>query len=142
MTCDRDLAFRLADHRGVKLGFGGIQAGQALLGMDPIYTDEHHIHKEPAYRSHCAGPDKRKPISAQMSAGDEYVNVLAIAEFHRNIHGIRHHREPADVVQAAHDLDRCGSGRQSDGIAWGNVCGCGLSNTPLFVRKAPHLILE
>src|SRR5262249_61878769 len=98
-------------------GLSRIVGGQAYLRLFAVHSDECLVDEELGTTAHRGGPDQRKPISAQISAADKYLEVVAIAQFHRNIDAVRDYGDPLAMHQAAGHLGCRGAGAYRNCLA-------------------------
>src|ERR1017187_8404233 len=77
-----------------------------------------------------------------MTSGHENINVFAITQFHRHIHGVSNYRNTAVPIQARHNLGSCSSSSESNSISRRNKFGSCLSDASLLFSKTPDLILK
>lgn len=77
-----------------------------------------------------------------MAAGDEDLNVFAVAEFHGDVDGVGDDGDAAEGMEAADDLSGGGSGGEGDGVAGGDELRGGEGDAAFFVGEAADLVLE
>ena len=139
---DGDFSLGLADHAAVDFNFIVVEAGESALGVDAVDADEEDVDKDAAHAGDGGGADEGEPVAAEMAAGDEDLNVFAVAELHGDVDGVGDDGDAAEGVEAADNFRGGGSGGEGDGVAGGDELRGGEGDAALFVGEAADLILE
>src|SRR2546430_11444602 len=82
--------------------------------VDAISADKKRVDLQPAEALGGCGSHERKPVSAQVSSRDEYLQILAFGKFHGHVDSACHHRYFVIEGQPANDFRGCGPGSQGD----------------------------
>src|SRR5688500_9741199 len=74
--------------------------------MNPIDSDKNFIDKHLAGVLNRRRADESKPVATKKPAGYKNLQVIALAELHRDIHGVCQYRDAFVQADAARDLRR------------------------------------
>src|SRR5215467_4594627 len=110
--------------------------------MYTIDADKRLVDEELGNTAHRGRPDEGEPVAAEVSAADQHLNVVAIAQLHCDVDAVRNDCYPLAMHQAPSDLCCCGPRADRYSFAVGDQRRRSQANASLFAGVLFFLLLE
>ena len=83
-----DSLARLAHHRAVYRCLVRVVCGETSLDMYPIDADKNFVHEHLTGTLNSRIANQCEPVAAEKPSGYKNFQIVALAQFHRDIHGV------------------------------------------------------
>src|SRR5690242_8546010 len=112
-----------------------------MFDVDSIDTDENLVDEDLADAFDCRRTNEREPVATQKSAGDDHLQIVAVTQLHRDIHGIRQNRNSLVKTNTACNLRRCSSGADREDVSIADQFSGDKTDATFFCAALPLLLV-